>query len=326
MIHTLRRIAVVAAVVALSVFSAQSAHAAGTRSLPSNNTLYVIDDNASIGTLNSVDVLTGTPTVIGNRGSASGYGDNSQGAYNPVTGKGYWVGFSNPAYDLVEVNLATGNGTSKGRFTDGTNFVEIVSLAIGADGQAFGIDVNYLYSVNLTNAHVTKISTSAFGAHLIAFAYNPQDSIYYAIASSGNNNASIRTVNVSDGTSTEILSNASFPAIEPNKKRVYAMAFDSDGKVWGVDANSRLFSATSVATFSTSVELVGDVNPAAPFSMFIKYPVTSNNSGGGTPAPTDSALASTGTDATLLLGLGSAAVAGIATGVVLVTRTRRRSN
>jgi hypothetical protein len=321
-----RRVAVAVAVIALSAFTAQSAFAAGTRSLPSGNTLFVIDDNSSIGTLNSVDVLTGTPTVIGSRGSASGYGDNTQGAYNPVTGKGYWVGFSNPAYDLVEVNLATGNGTSKGRFTDGTDFVEINSLAIGADGHAFGIDVNYLYSVNLTNAHVTKISTSAFGAHLIAFAYNPQDSTYYAIASSGNNNASIRTVNVSDGTSTEILPNADFPAIEPNKKRVYAMAFDADGKVWGLDTNSKLFSATSVAAFSTSVELVGDVNPAAPFSMFIKYPVASNNTGGGTAAPASPALASTGTDATLLLGVGSAAVAGIAAGLVLVTRMRRRSN
>ena len=327
--RTLRRAAVIAAVIALSALGAQSALAAGTRSLPSNNTLFVIDDNNSIGTLNSVDVLTGTPTVIGNRGSASGYGDNSQGAYNPVTGKGYWVGFNNPAYDLVEVNLTTGAGTSKGRFSDGTNNVDIFSIAIGADGRAFGLDQDYLYSINLATAHVTKISTSTLGGHLIAFAFNPADSTYYAIGSTSNNNASIYTVNVADGSATEVLANASFPAIEPNKKRVYAIAFDADGKLWGLDANSKLFSATSIADFATSVELVGPVNPAVPFSLFIKYPVASNNSGSGSGSSAGTSsdpLANTGTDARLMLGLGAAGIAAIAGGVVFVTRSRRRSN
>jgi hypothetical protein len=327
MIRTLRRVAVVAAVVALSAFSAQSAFAAGSRPLPANNTLYVIDDNNSIGTLNSVDVLTGTPTVIGNRGSASGYGDNSQGAYNPVNGKGYWVGFNNPAYDLVEVNLTTGAGTSKGRFSDGTNNLEIFSIAIGSDGRAFGLDQNYLYSINLTNARATKISANAIGGNLIAFAFNPANSTYYAIGSTGTNNAAIYTVNVADGTATSVLANSSFPAIEPNKKRVYAIAFDADGKLWGLNVSNKLFSATSVADFATSVELVGPVNPAAPFSLFIKYPIASNNSGGGSGSGSSSEpLANTGTDARVMLGLGAAGMAAIAGGVVFVTRSRRRSN
>lgn len=326
MTRIIRRVAVAIAVIALSTFTAQGALAAGTRSLPANNVLYAIDDNNTIGTLNTVDVLSGTPTVVGNRGSASGFTDNNQGAYDPTSGKGYWIGYGNSAYELVQVDLTSGNGTSKGRFTDGTNFVDINAVAISSAGVAYGADQNYLYSVNLTNAHVTKISTNTLGASILAFAFNPADSTFYAIGSSGANNATLYSVDVAAGTLTSVLANASFPAIEPNKKRVYAMGFDSDGKLWGLNANNKLFSVTSVADFATSVELVGAVNPAIPYSMFIKYAVASSSNGGGSGSGSTSTagLANTGANSARDIILGAAAGLAIAGGIIVVARTRGR--
>lgn len=324
-----RKMSAIGALVVASILFAIPAHALGSRTLPGGETLFALDNNASIGTLYTLDAQTAAPEFRGGPGSASAYADNAQGAYNPADGQGYWIGFDGTSYDLVQVDPGIGDSTRKGSFNDGLNPVAIIGMAIDEVGNAYGFDSSYLYSIDLTNALVTPIGALTPVASLKAFAFNPADQTFYAVGNVAATNATLYSVDVASGALTPVASGASFPLIEPGEKRVMSLAFDSDGQMWGIDANRKLFGAASVSTFASSLELVGLVTTVLPDSIFIQYTTTGDSGGAedtsGASGSTAHTLAQTGSDSATMIAIALGAVTLTGTGIALIVRARRRN-
>lgn len=312
MFNRVRNAMIIAAVVATSAFSVQAASA-----FPSGDTLYSMAyDSPREGTLKTVNTSTAATTIVGTAGTGAGQnpglsvGDTAQGAYNPnEPTKGYWI-FFDGATKLASVNLVTGTSTVIGPFGAPS---DMVSIAIGADGSAYGLDsAGSLFSVNLQTGAATSIS-AAPPASVTAFAFNPADSTFYAVSAQ-----KLWSVNVSTGAFTQV--QTGYPT------DVRSIAFDADGVLWGTESVSfRLFTTTVVANTAATITTVGSSGINSQ-SLFIKYvPVTPPAPTPVTPAtPT---LANTGIDSTRAWALGvtgGVIVIGGAT-LLLIARRNKRS-
>lgn len=310
MFNRVRNAMIIAAVVATSAFSVQAASA-----FPSGDTLYSMAyDSPREGTLKTVNTSTAATTIVGTAGIGAGQnpglsvGDTAQGAYNPnEPTKGYWIYFLSGTYGLASVDLATGTSTVIGPF--GTSGME--SIAIGADGSAYGIYGGDFYSINLQTGTATFIS-AAPPTNVFAFAYNPSGSSFYAVTAN-----KLWSVNVSTGAFTQV--QTGYPA------DVRSIAFDADGVLRGSESGSfRLFTTTVVANTAATITTVGSSGINSQ-SLFIKYvPVMPPAPTPVTPAtPT---LANTGIDSTRAWALGvtgGVIVIGGATLLLIAGRNKR---
>ena len=300
------------AVVAASAFSAQSAIA-----FPSGDTLYAIAyDTPREGTLKTVNTSSAASTIVGTAGTGAGQnpglsvGDTGQGAYNPNEAtKGYWILFDGTT-KLASVNLATGTSTVIGPFGAPT---DMVSIAIGADGSAYGLDsAGSLFSVNLQTGAATSIS-SLPPAGVAAFAFNPADSTFYAVTAQ-----KLWSVNVSTGAFTQV--QTGYPT------DVRSIAFDADGVLWGTESTAyRLFTTTVVPNTAATITTVSNTGINSQ-SLFIKYvPATPPLPTPVTPStPT---LANTGIDVSKvwMFGVSGVAIAASGAALLMITRRKKRS-
>ena len=312
MFNRFRSVLLIVALVATSAFSAQAAGA-----FPSGDTLYALAyDTPREGTLKTVNTSTAATTIVGTPGTGAGQnpglsvGDTAQGAYNPnEPTKGYWI-FFDGATKLASVNLSTGTSTVIGPFGAPT---DMVSIAIGADGSAYGLDsAGSLFSVSLQTGAATLISTAP-PASVAAFAYNPADSTFYAVSA-----AKLWSVNVSTGVFTQV--QTGYPAA------VRSIAFDADGVLWGTESTSfRLFTTTVVANTAATITTVSNTGINSQ-SLFIKYvPATPPAPSPVTPAtPT---LANTGINSAMgwMLGVSGGVIVIGGTALLLIARRNKRS-
>ena len=310
MFSFVRKVTALAVISALSLFTAQAASA-----FPAGDTLYAIAyDTPREGTLKTVNTSTAATTIIGTAGTGAGQnpglsvGDTAQGAYNPnEPTKGYWIFFDGTT-KLASVNLATGTSTVIGPFGAPT---DMVSIAIGADGSAYGLDsAGSLFSINLQTGAATLISTAP-PASVAAFAYNPADSIFYAATAS-----KLWSVDVSTGVFTQV--QTGFPA------NVRSIAFDADGVLWGTQSTSFiLFTTTVVANTVATITTVSNTGINSQ-SLFIKYvPVTPPAPAPTPVTPANPTLANTGINQATAwtIGVGGAVI--VIGGAVLLLAARR---
>ena len=323
-----------AVVLSLTMWSAQSASAAQLRTLPTGNVIYGIDDNTAIGKVYSIDPLTSTPTALAGNSAPSPCGDSAyQSAYNPASGKAYFMCWNSPRTDLYELNLSTGAATLIGNIQDGSSVnVDAVSLAIDAQGNAFVYDQNALRALNLSTAVAGSVIGPSSGWNPLAFSFNPADQQFYVVNNTSASNVQLYKIDVSTGARTLLVSNAGFPITGSNlTKRVLAMAFDSNGTLWGINNNLALFSAvvtgTSAADFAGSVQIGAGVGSIDTYTIFAQ-----NASPQPTPAPqpapaSNPTLANTGLPQSVIGQYAGFAVAMLIGGALLsggALRLRRK--
>ena len=306
-----------------------AASATGTRTLATDNKLYGFDGagNGTFGNLSQLNELNGGNTAIGTRGTYSPTGFPYQPAFDATDSSIYWINsdFQNaiPNY-LMKANITTGVSTPIGEFKDGATATPIDSMAIAPTGEAYAFSEGQFYSINKTSGALTQINASTGQTRFYSFAYNPADQNFWAI--SNDTDGGLYTVNVSTGVVTLQLAIANFPNLgagtSAGAKRVFSMAFDQNGSVWGVNLNGDLFSSvvtgTNAADFVTGIQVVGTPGQTATNAIAISYPVsneTSNNTGG---------LANTGTDSSNLLALTAFALAALLVGAGLIAVARNR--
>ena len=310
-----------------------AASAVGTRTLAANNKLFGFDGlgSGTYGNLSQLNELDGGNTTIGTRGTFSPNGFPYQASFDATSGSIYWINsdFQNaiPNY-LMKANTTTGISTLVGEFKDGATATPIDSMAIGPNGDAFAFSEGKFYSIDKATGALTLINASTGQTRFYSFAYNPADQNFWAI--SNDNDGGFYTVNVATGAVTLQLAIGSFPNLgagtSAGAKRVYSIAFDQNGSVWGVNGNGDLFSSvvtgTNAADFVTGIQLVGAPGQTATNSIAISYPVSngSNNGSGNSGG-----LANTGTDPSRIFNLtfGAFAFLLVGAGLLVVSRTRR---
>jgi hypothetical protein len=317
-----------AIVLSLTLWSAQSASAAQTRTLPTGNVLYAVDDNTAIGKVFTVDPLTSTPTSLSSSAAISPCSDSAfQAAFNPANGKGYILCWNSPRSDLYEVNLSTGASTLIGNVRDSSaSDIGVISMAIDASGNAFILDSNSLYPLNLSTGVVGASIGASSGWNPGAFAYNPVDQQFYVINNTSTTNAQLYKINVSTGARTLLVNNAGFPITGTgSNKKVYAIAFDSNGTLWGVNLNLSIFSAvvtgTNAADFASSIQIGSAVGNIDTYTLFVQ-----NVAPAPVPAPAPAAnptLANTGFPFEQGIAYAGAAAAFLLGGVLLTRGSSR---
>jgi hypothetical protein len=307
---------ITAAIVAFFVlFVSSTAHAVGNRNLPTGDTLLTVDTSGSnIFDLLDVDPLTAGTSIVGSGSDIGSSPSLLQGAYNSVTGFGYWMGSDNAQdVSLYKVDLATGTSVLVAPLVRGGAMVAFnayfASMAIGPLGEAFVLDTRGdLYRLNLTTGATTRLGGSGV-ADLFGFSYNPADGMFYAFKLDPHQGAgtgdlyTIETAGSNVGSAT--LAESGFCA------DVSGIAFDSDGMLWQA-CDGSLFSADP-ADSSTSEQIGGSI----PMSIFIQYPSSTPPT---PPTPAEPELAATGF---AYASAGYVAFALLTLGVILFRRGAR---
>ncbi len=222
-------IAAAAALAAAGLFFASAAPAfADGRTIPSGDRMYTLDC-AGAEVLNiqgySVDSFTGAITAIGAGTPAVGDGCAFQAAYNAVTGVSYFVeqrDIDSVFQALFTFDPATGLSVEVGQFFEGVTQIDIFSIAIGPNGDAYAItEGGEFYSLNLANAQVTYIATLSTGS-IFGFAADPRTGVFYAVRTD-----QLYTLDVTTGVLTPLYV-LDFGA----NTNAISMQVDSSGVLW----------------------------------------------------------------------------------------------
>lgn len=315
-----------ASIVALSLAVATPAYAAGNAIDPGDS-LYAINCDEEMYNdwqFFSVDSTTAVSTPIGTgeeTGPEESSGCAGQPAYNPATGKSYYIQWTQESVDLASIDVTTGVSTTIGGFYydngEFPEYVEADALAIGADGAAYVLAEGTLWSVNLDTAWVTPIGETE--PNIYAFAYDSVTSKFYGITYLN----AIYEIDVTDGTATYI---DDVVGPDPNPEalfRIYSLQFDEAGTFW-VEIDTYVdeeFVATlwSFTLATVDAPVYSGIFTDDPFYTEALLIIP------GDPA-VEPALAATGADVADVLpwGVGAAAIV-LAGGVLMIVRSRRGS-
>lgn len=305
----------------LVLASAAPASAAGNAIDPGDS-LYALNcDNVyNDWQLFGVDSTTAFSTPIGDGDGYDADLDScaGQAAYNPATGKSYYLQWFDDVDDLgydealASVDVVTGESTQIGGFYynngEFPEYIDVDSIAIGGDGAAYALADGSLWELNLETAFVTPVGETE--PDMYSFAWDSKTGGFYGITYLNE----VYQIDVTDG-STVDLGEIVFPE-DGYTWRVYSLQFDKAGTLWvEVDqSGNSIFQATLWSlTFDTfTAPVYSGVFTDDPFytESLLIIP--------GAPAP---ALAATGSEvapiaagALALLTLG---------GAVLLVRRRR---
>lgn len=311
-----------ASIVALSLLGASPASAAGNAIDPGDS-LYAVncDDVYNDFQFFSVESTTAFSTPIGDgTGEVGEYACAGQPAYDPSTGKSYYIQWTDEGTYLAEIDVATGESVTIGDFYyDNNEFPESLyafSIAIGADGSAYVMADGGLWSLDLDTAWVTPINEAI---NTYAFAFDSVTGKFFAI----DTDDYIYEIDVTTGAET-LVGEIEFPATGIGYS-IYSLQFDGAGTFWvQVDAFSEgEFLRAELWSFSPSS------SEAPVFSgVFTDDPYYTEAIliiPGVVVVPVEPALAATGADlADVLPWAIGAAVIVLAGGVLLILRSRRK--
>jgi hypothetical protein len=239
--------AAIAGLVALTASSV--ALAAQTRSLPDGSTLFAIDCEGDNGELGSVDITTAEVTIIGTGSEHVNIDCASDGTYDPTTGLGYWIAWSDPN-SLYSIDLETGVSTYIGDLTDSEGVNDLYpgyNYALMADdqGNLFAImpyaansTAPYLLSVDKETAEFTEIGRLQFDGSdwtgsFWSGDFNPADGNFYILGSS---ELDLYSLDIETAQLTFLGDNA-------DNVGMYGIGFDSNGVIWST-GTSAVCSAT----------------------------------------------------------------------------------
>ena len=314
-----------ASIVALSLAIAAPANAAGNAIDP-GDALYAIncDDIYNDFQLFGVDSTTAFSTAIGDGSGAAENACAGQPAYDPSTGKSYYIQWVSEGPDLLaEVDVTTGESAVVGDFYyDNGEFPESIgadALAIGADGSAFVLSNGTLWSVDLDSGWVTPIAETE--PDIYSFAADPVTGKFYGITYLNE----IFEIDVVTGAATSI-DFIDFGTLEGDFHRTYSLQFDGAGTFWvEVDhygESVEIYEATlwSFTLATVDAPVYSGVFTDDPFYTEAILIVP------GTVVAPEPALAATGADlgSALSFGIGGALIV-LAGGALLVARSRKSS-
>jgi hypothetical protein len=312
------RVAAITTIAALvSLTPALAAHAVGTRALGAGESLYAFAGNGwggsgstEFGKMYSLSVADATSTLVGPNTVASTGLYPSSAAYDAETGAIYWVesDFNNgtPCY-LTHADPATGTSTRVAQIMTSNGAAYCNAIAIGDNHNGYMWNGSVLYALDLDTALATRVTPQNVnnGIDTVwSFAFNPADSEFYAVGNSNNN--ALFQIDVNAGTVTELVPHADMPTYgTANSKRLYGITFDSNGVMWGINADTELFSAlvsNAGADISSTIEEVGSVMSIEPYALAaVPAAEESVESGAGEEAE-NNALAETGAGETAAIG------------------------
>jgi LPXTG-motif cell wall-anchored protein len=290
------------------------------RTLPVGDSMYAIDcdqtDNAQVVKLYSVNAFTAEPTLIGDgtqhfeQGSCS-----AQPAWNASNNTAYfieWTTFEDPdnvsVAVLMTMDLATGESTQVNPFFEGDDtYVNVQAMAITPSGAAFAVYEGYLYSVDLTNAHLTPIGETV--EDLFGFGSDPKSGVLWAIDRA----ADVYTINPANGDATFV---ATYD-VDTTEPETLSLQVDSAGIVW-VIANYFGDSGLQNELWSNTQAIGPDSALQGAFNNFIE-PFYSQAL---LIVPAVPALAATGSSFDGSLALGGAALLLLAGATFVVVRRR----
>jgi hypothetical protein len=243
--------AVVLATTGLLTAGVAPAQATGAPTLPAGENFFAASCDLVSPQLMSVDTTSGNATFIGD---AHDGGCASNAAVNPVDGNAYMVIYAMSGNNLVTVDPATGVFTVIAPLAGESS--SLWGLTITNEGNAFGIDDETLYSLNLTSGATTAVGTE-LGFVPDEMGYNPVDKNVYAFEwNAGTSTLLAYTINTSTGVATAdpshniTMADYSFngsPGL--NLYALQGVSFDGNGNPWFV--NNAYDSELIVADFAT---------------------------------------------------------------------------
>jgi hypothetical protein len=232
-----------AATLALVGFAATPAFAVSGPTLPANDKLYVMECDVRVTSLQlfGVDPESGVATEIG----TGNPGESTcawQGAQMPGTDWFYY--FAQDRY-LQRVNLTTGANEVIGKLSlNGDPYNGGYSLAIGPDGTAYVLDYDDLYTVDVSTAALTYLSSPNFydeySGYPYAFAYDYTTEKFYVVE---DGDGALYELAPSTGDKVELSYNEDYD--------VYSISFDANGDMWA-NGNGNYVSKTTIANFGDS--------------------------------------------------------------------------
>jgi hypothetical protein len=276
--------------------------------LPDGDSLYAMSCYQPGVALFTVDALTADLTQVGALDEEECAGE---AAYDPTTGKSYFLLWSSSELALVDV--VTGVRTPVAGITGGSSGAPD-SFAIGTDGKAYVVNSDELYSLDLTTAVLTPINLDMADDSFYAFSVDPTTGKFYAIQL---NNATVYEVDVATG-SLVALGVIDGLGGDTGEADVESLKIDTSGAWWfineGEDSVARLYTV-GLPSGATTAALVGPMisgeTPIEAEALLLTYAL-------------EPALANTGIDQTLAL-TGAAGGALLATAGIVLVATRRMS-
>jgi hypothetical protein len=314
--HVPARLAVLTALVAALALTgvASSAHAASTRELPVDNSLYAVtcpyysDTTAQTPNNQVLVVDEQTAVATGVRYGTDIDGTNCAGSLtlDPVTGTVYAlvVDGGGDFSTLVTVDLVTGASTKVADLSSAGAPAEAKSLAIGLDGAAYVFVNDVLYSLDLSDGVMSFLGSSVVDAW--GFVSDPVSGLFYAVDYDGE----LFEVDVTDGAfvSLATLSFATSP---------YSLTMDTNGVFWlGEDADGTDEYRTILWSFT-----LADPNGSAEDAGLLTLGGSALYGMAFVVGPAPAALAETGTTPAGPIAFGSTL---LAAGAVLAVAARRR--
>ncbi len=249
-------------VISMVTFAAASpAFATDQRTLPTGDTLYAFPCHHDLGepTLELVNTADSTWTTIGVGHEISDTECAYQPAFNPVTGRSYFLGGNTVSNFWPLVEVLTGDGTmrivhniqsSTGNvnFDDGDNFPG--NLLINNLGHAFFIGGKTIYPLDLSNGKLgTRINATPWATlhgMVFATACSPVEAKCYILTDQGD----LYELNVSEGTVSASLGNVGFWSN-------YSLQVDSAGTLWASSYSGMLASFQAYDPHGTYIQGAG---------------------------------------------------------------------
>lgn len=300
----------------IAILALATASPAVAATLPAGDAVYILpcDSQEFDGQLFSVDTSTGAATRVGDwvNPDTDLFPCAGPGAYNPVNGLGYWIGWGGGAGKLNSVDLTTGVSTHIGDFTlEGEPYYTPIALAIDGAGNAWAsswsISPDVLFSVNLATAELTVVGPTGVTAESENYGL-AWDSVTGMVYGYNTSTTDFYTVNTTTGAFT-LFNDDVFTDVVP-----YAIAFDSAGQVWGIDGDivSAPLSDLDNAQFLTVLNPIADAIYSESIIIVPAAAVVA-----AAPALADTGVADT--------GVVAAGVAGLLLLVAGAFMTRRRT-
>ena len=311
------------------------AHATAT--LPASNKIYAFDCTTGAFDMQLLELQAdGTATEIG---TGLGTLDNlcpNQAAWDWTTQQAYFV-FNGKLYatdvdtgvSTVIVTVTGSDPNTEGDLTDSP------ALAIAPNGTAW-VQVNgYIGNINLTSGVVTQLTQANLGDqgayYMYAMAYDANGGNLWAINADNMSDDSpplankVVTIDQTTG-STDFDGTTLIGYQDASIENLYAMAFDSSGRLWAIYDNQNLAELRSIDTGTGIVTEQGDVlnegSAVNTYSIFIASPTPNTPSTPSTPSAT---LAKTGAMSSVeLLLMASLGITMFAAGTVAFALGRRR--
>jgi len=199
---------------------------------------------AGNGKLVSIDLSTGVPTLIG---SINHLLYATSMAYDNTTGIWYFGDTDGINSNLYIIDITTGNANLLGTIV---GISSLITLVIDYNGNAYGIDISTdkLYSINLSTLIATEIGPLGFDASYGQDAdFDDSDgTLYLAAFNNTSNSGELRSVDVSTGNSTLIVtwpadvSFGGFAIDNPGSVSNVSVTSPNGGEVWIMNESSEI--------------------------------------------------------------------------------------